>query len=70
MGDQNHQSGQISSNQSDGSSHIHDDNSSVGAKDDDDDDDDDDCSDDKLEVGDPEKLKSFNVSTFFIRFLD
>ncbi|XP_059089878.1 nucleolar protein 4-like [Tigriopus californicus] len=67
-GDHNPQSGQISSNQSDGSSHIHDDNSSVGAKDDDDDDDDDDCSDDKLEVGDPEKLKSFNM---FVRlFVD
>jgi hypothetical protein len=39
-----------------------DDTSSTGNKDDDDDDDDDDGADDKFDnVGDPERLKAFNV---------
>ena len=42
---------------------IADDTSSTGNKDDDDDDDDDDGADDKFDnVGDPERLKAFNVS--------
>jgi hypothetical protein len=44
---------------------IADDTSSTGNKDDDDDDEDDDGADDKFDnVGDPERLKAFNVSTF------
>ena len=42
-----------------------DDTSSTGNKDDDDDDDDDDGADDKFDnVGDPERLKAFNVSLY------